>query len=265
MLCVMQMRLLCCPPMSIYSKDDSGCLLTLCIILWIEITQQVSINMFPPYVQLLTYCSFILYEWYTDSGIYSHTLDDTSDIIWVTKLTKDFNHKANLASCTFKCVDPFVKTFLIKSYCMSLYDCILWSLSPPGIRIIQVALNRILRKSGTYPGNLTQPLFTVLLTLLVSAILWHCMIALCFYIIVSPHLPHLLFAVYFSHMPIYSFTAWIYDDNDYVFEDCIRSLCSQYCQFTHPLEIYHVPYSKSHVSVYVLLLLATCIWTININ
>lgn len=33
-------------------------------------------------------------------------------------MTKDFKRKANLAFCTFKCVDPLVKTFLIKLYCL---------------------------------------------------------------------------------------------------------------------------------------------------
>ena len=56
------------------------------------------------------------------------------------------NRKANSVLCKFSAVDPFTKCFLIKTYCLSLYGCSLWSLSSPSIRIIQVALNKLLRK-----------------------------------------------------------------------------------------------------------------------
>ena len=56
----------------------------------------------------------------------SYNLDDTPDIIRVTKY---LNRKANFVLCTFKSADPFVKCFLSKAYCLSLYDCTLWSLS----------------------------------------------------------------------------------------------------------------------------------------
>ena len=56
----------------------------------------------------------------------SYNLDDTPDII---RVTKDLNRKANFVLCTFKSADLFVKCFLIKAYCLSLYDCTLWSLS----------------------------------------------------------------------------------------------------------------------------------------
>ena len=56
----------------------------------------------------------------------SYNLDDTPGII---RVTKDLNRKANFVLCTFKSADPFVKCFLIKAYCLSLYDCTLWCLS----------------------------------------------------------------------------------------------------------------------------------------
>ena len=51
------------------------------------------------------------------------------------------NRKANIK---FRAADPFVKCFLIKSYCLPLYGATLWSLSSSSIRLIEV--NKILRK-----------------------------------------------------------------------------------------------------------------------
>ena len=47
-------------------------------------------------------------------------LDDKNDII---RAVKDLNRKANSLFCIFRVVDPFVKCFLFKSYCLSLYGC----------------------------------------------------------------------------------------------------------------------------------------------
>ena len=72
----------------------------------------------------------------------TYNLDDKQDII---RAVKHMNRKA------FSAVDPFTKCFLIKTYCLSLYGCSLWSLSSPSIRIIQVALNKLLRKLWNLP------------------------------------------------------------------------------------------------------------------
>ena len=61
------------------------------------------------------------------------------------------NCKANFILCKFSSLDPFVKRFLLKSYCLSLYSCSLWSLSTPSLRSIEVALNRILRRICNLP------------------------------------------------------------------------------------------------------------------
>ena len=81
------------------------------------------------------------------SHLLSYNLDDTLDII---RVTKDLNRKANFVLCTFKSADPFVKRFLIKAYCLSLYDCTLWSLSCKLLHVIQVAVNNYLGKYGIY-------------------------------------------------------------------------------------------------------------------
>ena len=65
----------------------------------------------------------------------SYNLDDTPDII---RVTKDLNRKANFILCTFKSADPFVKCFLIKAYCLSLYDCTLWSLSCKSLHLFKL-------------------------------------------------------------------------------------------------------------------------------
>ena len=57
--------------------------------------------------------------------ILSYNLDDKKDII---RAIKHMNRKANSILCTFSSLDPSVKCFLLKSYCLSLYGCSLWSL-----------------------------------------------------------------------------------------------------------------------------------------
>ena len=67
-------------------------------------------------------------------------------------LTNNLNDtKANFVLCTFHAADPFVKTFLLQSYCLSLYGCCLWSLNSPSISLIEIALNKILRKIWHLP------------------------------------------------------------------------------------------------------------------
>ena len=50
-------------------------------------------------------------------------------------------------------MDPFVKCFLFKSYCLSLYGCSLWSLSSSSIKLCEVALKKSLRKLWHLPYN----------------------------------------------------------------------------------------------------------------
>ena len=83
--------------------------------------------------------------------ILSSNLNDKEDIV---RVVKDMNRKANTVLCTFGSADPFVKCFLIKSYCLSLYGCTLWSLSSSSTKIIEVALNKIiLRKVWNLPHH----------------------------------------------------------------------------------------------------------------
>ena len=76
--------------------------------------------------------------------ILTSNLDDREDII---RVIKDINRKANLVLCKFHAADPFIKCHLIKSYCLSLYGATLWSLSSPSLHLIEVAVNKIIRKT----------------------------------------------------------------------------------------------------------------------
>ena len=89
-----------------------------------------------PYSKSITHLGHIL----------SEKLDDMNDDI--KRVLKDLNCKANSILCTFHCADPVVKTFLIQSFCLSLYGGILWKLR---INRLEVALNKILRKIWHLP------------------------------------------------------------------------------------------------------------------
>ena len=75
--------------------------------------------------------------------ILTYNRDDKEDII---RIIKDIP-KANLVLCKFHASDPFIKCYLIKSYCLSLYGATLWSRTSPSLRLIEVAVNKILRKT----------------------------------------------------------------------------------------------------------------------
>ena len=79
--------------------------------------------------------------------ILTYNLRNTDDIL---RSCKDLNRKANYILLA---VDPFVKSFLIKSFCLSLYGCCLWTLSSPDIHTLVVSLNHILRKVWCLPRN----------------------------------------------------------------------------------------------------------------
>ena len=93
-------------------------------------------NILLPYSKSITHLGHIL----------SEKLDDMDDDI-----KRVINCKANSILCTFHCADPVVKTFLIQSFCLSLYGGIVWKLNTSGINRLEVALNKILRKIWHLP------------------------------------------------------------------------------------------------------------------
>ena len=82
--------------------------------------------------------------------VLSYNLDDTPDIV---RAVRDINRRVNSILCTFNAADPFVKCFLVKSYCLLLYGCPLWTLSSTPLKIIETALNKLLRKLWNLPRN----------------------------------------------------------------------------------------------------------------
>ena len=64
---------------------------------------------------------------YKDEAIHlGHVLSfDLNDGPDITRAPKDFNRKANCVLCTFHAANCFVKCFLVKLYCLSLYGCCL--------------------------------------------------------------------------------------------------------------------------------------------
>ena len=71
---------------------------------------------------------------FSSDGFSSFTFEQDSICI------KDLNCKANNLHCTFHSSDPLIRTFLLRSYCLSLYGCCLWSLNSSSINVIEIAL-----------------------------------------------------------------------------------------------------------------------------
>ena len=61
----------------------------------------------------------------------------------IIRVVKDMYRKANCIFHTFCSADPHILCFLFKS---SLYGCVLWSLSSSSLKILQIPINKILRK-----------------------------------------------------------------------------------------------------------------------
>ena len=71
----------------------------------------------------------------------------------MTSCQKDLCCKANCILHTFSCCDPFTKTEVFRSFCLSLYGCALWSSSATQIHSLEVTFNNILRKIWSLPQN----------------------------------------------------------------------------------------------------------------
>ena len=65
--------------------------------------------------------------------------------------------KANCMLHTFSCCDPFTKTELFRSFCLSLYGCALWSMSATQFHSLEVTFNKFYTRSGPSLETVTQP------------------------------------------------------------------------------------------------------------
>ena len=73
----------------------------------------------------------------------SHNLKDKKDIL---RAIKDLNRRANSVLYTFSFIDIFIKT-----YCLSLYGCTLWSLSSASLKLLQTSINKVFRRVWCLP------------------------------------------------------------------------------------------------------------------
>ena len=80
--------------------------------------------------------------------VLSFNLKDHDDII---RVVKDMNRKANCILHNFCSADPHILCLLFKSFCLLLYGCVLQSLSSSSSKILQFAINKILRKIWHLP------------------------------------------------------------------------------------------------------------------
>ena len=79
-----------------------------------------------------------------------YDLDDSDDILLKSR---DMVRKANCMLRSFLGTDPSVKMKLLSSFCLSLYGSVLWNLSCRNLRLIEVALNKILRRIWNVPSR----------------------------------------------------------------------------------------------------------------
>ena len=77
-------------------------------------------------------------------------ISDDEDIVF---RSRDFLKKANLFFYNFKFCSPSTLTFLLCSFCLSLYGCALWRLDSKAITNIEVAFNKVLRWIWNLPFN----------------------------------------------------------------------------------------------------------------
>ncbi len=87
---------------------------------------------------------------YTLVIIFRYDLSDVDDIV---RATHNLVKKANLMLITFSAADPLVKSRLLQSFCLSLYDCSLWNCECPSIHSVEVSFNNILRRIWHLPRN----------------------------------------------------------------------------------------------------------------
>ena len=80
--------------------------------------------------------------------ILSSDLSDDDDIL---ASQRDMCRKANSMLCIFSSANPYVKTKLLKSFCLSLYGSSLWKSSALSWKAFNISFNNILRKVWSLP------------------------------------------------------------------------------------------------------------------
>ena len=82
--------------------------------------------------------------------VLAENLQDDLDIQWCRS---DFIKWANCILYRFAFCTPVVLSYLLRCFCMSYYGCVLWNLSNPSIKCLDVCMNNILRRVWSLPFN----------------------------------------------------------------------------------------------------------------
>ena len=102
----------------------------------------------------------VLYSWLGQTLSLSNSISHLGHILTynlsdddICAISKDMCRKANCLLHTCSCCDPFVKTRLFSSFCLSLYGASLWRSSSPQLRALDVSFNNILCKIWSLPRH----------------------------------------------------------------------------------------------------------------
>ena len=76
---------------------------------------------------------------------------DLSDDLDIIAVKQGMCHKANHMLTIFRPCDPYTKTKLMQSFCLSLYGASLWTASSPDLQSLETAYNNLLRKIWNLP------------------------------------------------------------------------------------------------------------------
>ena len=81
--------------------------------------------------------------------ILSCYLSDSSDI---ENKTKKFIRCANCLQLNFGMCSPAVKSYLLRSFCMSFYGAVLWRMACPELHSLEIAVNKSIRRIWFLPS-----------------------------------------------------------------------------------------------------------------
>ena len=79
-----------------------------------------------------------------------YNLNDDDDILLKSR---HLSRAANCLFTTFSFLSPSPLSYLFSSFCLSLYGCVLWKLSSPALRGLEVTFNNCLRRIWNLPRN----------------------------------------------------------------------------------------------------------------
>ena len=79
--------------------------------------------------------------------------ENLQDDLDIQRCRSDFIKRANCVLHQFAFCTPVVLSYLLRCFCMSYYGCVLWNLSNPSIKCLDICMNNILRRVWSLPFN----------------------------------------------------------------------------------------------------------------